>query len=219
MAQPRTRSPVVGGKTDWGIATGTGHLEPDRYPPANGTQREGNCRMDSCQSERYGATSFIAAGSLARATRASAGGSPRHFRSHLLAPNIGASIRCCCSANTWWCATHCLALGSRSCSCRGRTHDGAADPLHPILAHWPACTPQILHLFSSFSYPLGVDLLSALSAFKPALIKASEATRWLAEPKLKWKSWFSTSTLLSDERLVERDLVFLPTAALARRCQ
>ncbi len=98
MAQPHTRSPVVGGKTNWGIATGTGHLEPDRYPPANGTQREGNCRMYSCQSERYGATSFIALGSLARATRASAGGSPRHFRSHFLAPNIGASIRCCCSA-------------------------------------------------------------------------------------------------------------------------
>ena len=73
MAQPHTRSPVVGGKPDWGIATGTGHLEPDRYPPANGTQREGNSRMDSCQSERCGATSFIAAGSRARATRASAG--------------------------------------------------------------------------------------------------------------------------------------------------
>ena len=73
MAQPHTRSPVVGGKTDWGIATWTGHLEPDRYPPANGTQREGNCRMYSCQSERYGATSFISEGSLARATRASAG--------------------------------------------------------------------------------------------------------------------------------------------------
>ena len=29
--------------------------------------------MDSCQSERCGATSFIAAGSFARATRASAG--------------------------------------------------------------------------------------------------------------------------------------------------
>ena len=30
--------------------------------------------MYSCQSERYGATSFISAGSLARATRASTGG-------------------------------------------------------------------------------------------------------------------------------------------------
>ena len=44
MAQPHTRSPVVGGKPAWGIAAGTGHLEPDRYPPANGTQRERNCR-------------------------------------------------------------------------------------------------------------------------------------------------------------------------------
>ena len=34
MAQPHTRSPVVGGKPAWGIAAGTGHLEPDRYPPA-----------------------------------------------------------------------------------------------------------------------------------------------------------------------------------------
>ena len=36
MAQPNTRSPAGGGKPDWRIATGTGHLELDRRAPASG---------------------------------------------------------------------------------------------------------------------------------------------------------------------------------------
>ena len=35
------------------MATGTGHLEPDRYGPESGKQGKGHCRMDSCRSERY----------------------------------------------------------------------------------------------------------------------------------------------------------------------
>ena len=58
--------------------------------------------MYSCQSERYGATSFIAAGSLARATRASAGGIlPRRFLISLASSSIGASIKSHSSATIW----------------------------------------------------------------------------------------------------------------------
>ena len=102
MAQPHTRSPVVGGKPDWRIAAGTGHLEPDRYPPANGPQCEGNCRMYACQSERYGATGFISAGSLARATRASAGEQSPPFPISLANLSIRASIKSRSSASYIW---------------------------------------------------------------------------------------------------------------------
>ena len=110
MAQPYTCSPVVGGKTDWGIAAGTGHLEPDRYLPANGTQRKGNCRMDSCQSERRRATSFIAAGSLARVTRASAGEQSPPLSISLSSSNhIGFDTASWLSDHlTAGCATRCL---------------------------------------------------------------------------------------------------------------
>ena len=36
MAQPKIRSPVGGGKPDGGMATGTGHLEQNRYGRASG---------------------------------------------------------------------------------------------------------------------------------------------------------------------------------------
>ena len=55
--------------------------------------------MDSCQSERCGATSFIAAGSPAKGnTRISGGAVPATSDPTFKLPIIGASIKCRCSA-------------------------------------------------------------------------------------------------------------------------
>ena len=59
--------------------------------------------MYSCQSERYGATSFIFSRKPRQGnTGISGGSSPRHFRSHFPATNMRASIKSRSSASYIW---------------------------------------------------------------------------------------------------------------------
>ena len=70
-SKPVLRSEAASPMGEW--QPGTRHLEPDCYGPASG---EGRCRIDSCRSERYWATSFISAGSLAKVSTRISGGYP-----------------------------------------------------------------------------------------------------------------------------------------------
>ena len=67
MAQPHTRLPVGGGKPDWEIATGTGHLELGRVMLRRMERSaKGIAGWILANSERCWATSVISAGSHQR---------------------------------------------------------------------------------------------------------------------------------------------------------
>ena len=71
-------------------AAGTGHLEPEHYPMANGTQCKGNAERILAKVNGVGPQVSFSAGSLARVSRASAEVIlPRRFRFHSHSPTYG----------------------------------------------------------------------------------------------------------------------------------
>ena len=104
MAQPHTRSPVVGGKPDWESQPGRSTWNLTAIPRRMERSAKGIAGWILAKVNGVGPQASLQQEASPGQHAHQRGDSSRRFRSYFLATNMRASIKCHCSANICWCA-------------------------------------------------------------------------------------------------------------------